>query len=157
MTRAMLLPALVGAVVSAVLGFALGTLASPPTSRAAPDPQAPARVVRAERFEMVDARGAVRALLAVQEDDATVLKLQRTDTAGPGAVVTVHPDDRVDLGLLDRTGRIRAGLGLTVEGLPVWVLVDSAGQPRARLRLLPDGSPDLELLTETGQALWRAP
>ena len=102
----------------------------------------PAKVIRAERFELVDGGGAVRAALAATSD-------------GPS------------LGLLDENGKGRAGLSVRTDG-PSLVLRDENGKDRAVLGVTDLTIPRTEsiekrppssivLFNEEGDVLWSAP
>lgn len=90
-------------------------------------------VIRAQRFELVDAEGRLRGVV--------------------GSTV----DASVAVALYDEKGRGRAGLALFPDGSPGLVLFDEKGKPRATLALLPDSGPGLVLLDEKGEALAALP
>ena len=134
LTRLMLLTAFVSSAVAAVVAFGLGlalgglVLYAPrveaqgvsPTAglgtpTAAPGPSAtatPAPVLRAQRFELVDATGAV------------VASLGRQQSVRASEQVAIFP--RTALEFTDAEGRLRAGIGLAEHGQPaVWVHINS--------------------------------
>src|SRR3972149_6409016 len=84
----------------------------------------PAKVIRAERFELVDGGGAVRAALAATSD-------------GPS------------LGLFDENEKARAVLGVTGAG-PALVLADQNGKASAMVSVASDG-PGVNLYDENGK------
>ncbi|MFQ5961286.1 MAG: hypothetical protein ACE5MG_07800 [Candidatus Methylomirabilales bacterium] len=92
-----------------------------------------AKVVEAKEFVLRDAKGDMRAVLAL------------------------GPDGSVGLGLSDATGTARAWLSLGPQGSPSFALFDRAARPRATLRLWPDGVPRLALNDQKGNVIWSAP
>jgi len=82
-------------------------------------------VVRAQKFELVDAKGKLRGVLSVLSDGSP------------------------QLALFDAKGRPRAGLVVLSDRLPALLLGDEKGY-RARLMLDADGSPGLVLSDEQG-------
>ena len=102
-----------------------------------------ADVVRARRFELVDAAGEVRAVLAVDGDGTGLVLL---DAAGrPGVGLTVLPEGRPGLTLLDAAGVGRAGLVVNADGSSVLSLHDAVGTARAALQVNAGGNPVLGL------------
>ena len=97
-------------------------------------PAGVAEVVRARRFEVVDAAGKVRAVLSLLPDGAPALWLN--DAAG-----------KRDLAMLYVTSEGRSGLRFD----------DAARKLRASMSLDVDGSPSMELRDESGKVMWRAP
>ena len=105
-------------------------------------------VVRARRFEAVDAAGRVRAVLDAIID---IPKLVLFDAAGKErAGLALSLDGRPELVLQDAAGRVRASLHLGTDGMPWLVLRDPAGKLRAWLLLSEDGSPSLGLADKHG-------
>ena len=108
-----------------------------------------ADVVRARRFEVVDAAGVVRADLAVT---SAAPRLWLYDAAGKRrARVGMGADGSPGLWLSDATGRLRGVLGVDPYGSPVLALYDAAGKARAGLGVLADGSPRLGLSDAAGK------
>jgi hypothetical protein len=96
-----------------------------------------AKTIRAERFEVVDSAGNVRAVLSV---GLTPAKL-----------------GQLGLELFGQDGKTcRAVLG-TKDGSPLLVLCDQNGKTRAGLSVAADGTPRLELLDQNGKVIWSAP
>src|SRR5688500_11537156 len=133
MTRAQLLPLLMVSLGSSVFtlaaGFVLAVLVLVPTAGAAPGSQVPSPVLRAERIELVDGGGTVRARLGVVE----------------GAVALV---------LLDPSGQVRAGIGLEADQTASLVL-QSGSNPGADLATVvlsarPDDSAHLRVGSRGG-------
>ncbi len=87
----------------------------------------PKSVVRAERFELVDAAGHVRAALGTSKEG------------------------HIGLGIFDDDGNLRAALHLPPDGSARLSLGDGNGVERAMLGVEPDGSPVLHLGDETGK------
>jgi len=153
------------------LGLGLGALALVWAS---------ASTVRAERFELVDGQGEVRAVLSV-EDGGTSLVL--TSAEGKGKVQLGAGAYGSGLALLDENGRMGAGLSavkgkkdtINVHGLilfdengsicaslgmtafgPDLSLFDENGKPRAML-VVNERGPGLNLFDAAGKPIWRAP
>jgi len=95
--------------------------------------EAMAEIVRAKRFELVDAEGIVRAALAIHEDG----------TAG--------------IDLSDTKGQVRASLTLTTEGVPRLNLFGKTGTVRAALGFGYDWRTQLVLSDSNAQVIWSAP
>jgi hypothetical protein len=92
-------------------------------------------VVRAQKFELVDARGEARASLGVDSDGPA---FELTDDGGrPRARLFVDADG-VGLMLLDEKGAMRAGLGVGPEG-PALGLLDGKETARASIGVESDG------------------
>jgi len=132
-----------------------------------------ANVVRAQRFELVDAKGKVRiqlgiggkdgqapgaglfdekgqlrAALAVGADGSPFLSLY--DEKGNGRAGLSAVPEGTGLTLYDEKGKGRAGLSLVANGNPLLGLYDEKGKVRAGVTLLADGAPRLDLLDEKG-------
>jgi hypothetical protein len=82
--------------------------------------------VRARRFELVDAKGEVRAVLGTQ-----------ADSGAPGFLVS------------DSAGRPRVALHVSAEDAPAFDLLDATGAPRVHVALALDGAPVLTLFGPT--------
>lgn len=91
-----------------------------------------AAAVRAQRFELVDAEGNVRARLALQEDGT------------PG------------LCLCDAKGKMRAGLLLNREGVPQLCVWAESGALRATLGFGTEWKTELVLTDRNQQVIWSA-
>ena len=89
-------------------------------------------VVRAQKFEVVDAGGRVRGELGMVE-------------GGPALI------------LYDEKGGKRAYLWFSPATQPQLTFIDWKGLPRAWLLLSPDGRPDLALFDGKGERTWSAP
>ena len=177
MKRALLILTLCSSLTSAAVAFAVATLIVPGVSHAGPDPQAATAVVRAQRFELVDSSGTVRALLAVSPgDEWTSLELNdRTGNVHVGMAVTMdqagiaigqgdqHAHIRLSLVGLEPSiqvmneGGVMADLGVNTDGTMGFVGLDRNGQVRANLGLASDGQPSIRLLGPSGGTLWSAP
>lgn len=129
--------------------------------------------VRAGRFEVVDERGVVRAVLGLSTQPAGPI-LWMGDNAGTGRVsvnvdndgtptlwfrdaaglgragLSVERDGTVGLGLYDPHGQHRELLTVGPEGSPVLSLSDGQQRVRAMLTVLPDGTPVLSLYDAAG-------
>ena len=91
------------------------------------------KVVRAQRFEVVDSKGKRRASLSLGADGSPALNL------------------------LDKHGKARAALSVGADGSPALALFDKDRKVRAVLALLPDGRPLLAVHDKDGRVLWKAP
>jgi len=103
--------------------------------------QAPAvaEVVKARRFEVVDAAGKVGVILGSPG-------LVFCDAAGhTRASLSLGSDGNPDLVFRDAAGQKRVAVFLFRDGSPILVLVDAAGRFRLYLYLNPEGSPSLTL------------
>jgi len=133
-----------------------------------------AKVVRAERFELVDAKGKVRGLLTLvggigpklllfgNGDNARAMlwltpngnpELCLYDEDGRGGVGLMVGDDvNPRLTLRDKEGTLRGELSGTELRL-----CDSDGHLRAALTLDRQGSPTMGMFDKDGSVLWKAP
>jgi plastocyanin len=111
-----------------------GKLFKPPTilEQKPSGQESPAeKTVRANRFELVDGKGNVRAVLAMT------------------------PDDEPRLALADRSGQIQVMLSIEPfpgkpDGIPTLRLLDKAGKPRTDISLGSDGNPVITLRNKNG-------
>ena len=94
-----------------------------------------AKVVRAERFEVVDAEGRVRAGLGLPAPPAAA-NLPRAPYAVDALAVL---DGSPGLTLRDEKGKTRAGLMVSDDGSPSLMLLDETGKARAMLVVDHDG------------------
>jgi hypothetical protein len=175
--RALVLTAVIASCVSFLVTLAVALLVLAPTIKAAPDPQAVQTFVRAERFELVDPDGTVRAmlstagnvtglgignpstsgaaLLAVGPDGTPLLRMQRSD--GQATVtMSVSPDNVASIGLGDVAGRALQ-LRASASGINGMRVQDDLQHPRAEFGVTADGAPFGRLRDETGQPVWQAP
>jgi len=116
----------------------------PVVMRRAAEPGRPRRVVRAERFEVLDAAGKVRATVATTEEGAVGLDLLRED-GWRGASFALTPDTPrapggAALTIYDQRQKTRAALDF-LGGAPTLCLRDAYGVMRALVALSPDGEP----------------
>jgi hypothetical protein len=111
-----------------------------------------AEVVRARRFEVVDAAGKVRAVMEVRPQGSPSLVL--SDTAGKIQAALLDSQ----LSFYGLAGQIQAMLSPQEDGTPNLLFVDAKGKPRAMLYLLSeDGRPRLSLHDQAGKPTWKAP
>ncbi|UCH36462.1 MAG: hypothetical protein JSV65_08940 [Armatimonadota bacterium] len=133
-----------------------------------------AKVVRAERFELVDAKGKVRGLLTLVgdvgpklllfgNDDNARAMLRLTPNGNPelclydkdgrgGVALMVGDDVNPRLTLRDKAGTLRAEFsGTALE------LCDTKGRLRAALTLDRRGSPTMGMFDEARKVFWQAP
>lgn len=139
-------------------------IANIPTKLADAAPTTSQPVLRAERFEVVDKNGKIRALLTTLEDGRPTLAL--VDESGefrvwlflsqdgsPKLVLTNKPF----LVLTDAAGEFRLVLRLDQDGSPSLGLTDATGKFRSVMRLESDGSPVLLLNDNQGNVIWSTP
>jgi hypothetical protein len=175
--RTIVLTAIIASCVSSLVTIAVALLVLAPSIRAAPDLQATQPLVRAERFELVDADGTVRAFLSTAGDVAglaigdpstsgaallavgpvgtPLLRMQRSGGQAT-ATISVTPDDVASVGLGAVSGRamlLRAGS----SGSSAIRVQDDLQHPRAEFGVGADGTSFGRLQDETGQAIWQAP
>ena len=106
-------------------------------------------VIQAQRFELVNAEGEVRAVLGLLLADKPSLVLN--DEKGTLlAMLCVGFDGSPGLALYDEKGTMRVGVSLML-GSPLITLYDEEGTGRAGLSLFPDGSPSITLHDEKGK------
>jgi hypothetical protein len=156
MTRTGLLPTVFSSGVSAALAAAVCLLMLPAASRGAPSHQT---AIRAERIEMVDASGAVRARLRMEGgDSAERAALTLFDQAG---------QERVSIGVAAlgeaflRIGPSEPQLGtsstITSSALgSALQVLDPQGTERVQIGVSPTGTPQIRLLNEAKQPIWQA-
>ena len=114
-------------------------------------------IVRANRFELVDAKGKVRSILAMTPDDEPRLAL--ADRAGKiQAMLSIEPvpgdlDGVPTLRLFDKAGKMRTDIKLNRDGDPLIVLRNKNGGHIASLSGVPvaDGGTEWLLSDENGQ------
>ncbi|HLH24366.1 MAG TPA: hypothetical protein VK066_17730 [Chloroflexota bacterium] len=129
--RAIILTALIASCVSSLVTLTAALLVLAPTIRAAPDSQAAQSVVRAERFELTDRSGAVRAIIG-----ADVLPTSPDLSAGQVALTGSH----VGMVLQDPAGRPRFAAIVNERGASTVAQLDSNGRARHSL-FLDEGGP----------------
>jgi hypothetical protein len=113
--------------------------------------------VRANRFDLVDSKGKVRAVFAMTPEDEPRLAL--ADRAGKvQAMLSIEPvpgdlDGIPTLRLFDKAGKIRTDIKLTRDGNPLTVLRNKNGGHIASLSGVPvdDGGTEWLLSDENGQ------
>jgi len=128
----------------------------PGSVRAAAGKQVPvAKVLRAERFEVVDSSGKVRAALETLPDGSPGLTLRDKD-GQMRAWLSLLPDGSPGLTLRDKDGQMRAGLLLS-NGSPGLSLWGKDGKGGAMLAVRADGSPELALYDKDGRLVWQTP
>jgi hypothetical protein len=140
-TRALLLTILGSSCVSSLVTLGVATVALPQTIRAAPDAQTTAAVMRAERFELVDAAGRVQAVLGSHDG---VRGLSVVDSNGRartqiGAKDDARaPDDDWSIVLRDEQRLQRVALSVRSNGV-AGIEIGDNGAPAIRLLRGPAG------------------
>jgi len=111
-------------------------------------------LIRAQKFELVDAEGRVRIEMSMGVNgQAPGIRL--LDEKGQRcAALSLLPDGRPGLLFLDEKGRGGAKLSLEADGRPILWLNDEKRKVRAALGLGPDGSPGLLLCDWEGEVMW---
>jgi hypothetical protein len=107
--------------------------------------------VRARRFELVDARGEVRAVLGTQADNGAPGFLVSDRAGRPRLALHVSPDDAPAFDLLDATGAPRVHVALGDDGAPVLTLFGATEKPaQALLTVSNEGAAHLRLAQADG-------
>ena len=125
-----------GAACGLMFGMVLlmgGRLWQPQVAAAQAKQPAVPDVLRAGRFEVVDAAGKVRASLGLGTDGTPLLAVY------------------------DAAGKARAGMTVLPDGSPALGLRDAAGKRRAVMMVDRDGSPALDLRDAEEKVIWKAP
>jgi len=150
LTKAAVQGAACGLMIGAVL--LVGERVRPPATVAARAMQpAAADVVRARRFEVVDAAGKARGLFGLESRGTSGLYLY--DAAEkPRMGMSFSPSGEAGLILMDSAGSLRVVLSLLTDGTPGLRVRDTAGELRTVI-----GSGFVRLFDENGKALWVAP
>jgi hypothetical protein len=137
-----------------------------------------AEVVRARRFEVVDAAGKVRAKLETTPEGESELwlgcagpyqsihlvllpdNLPLVSLSGPegtGGIMLDLTEESPRVTLWHKDGKASASLAVSSNGCPALTLTDSSAKPRAQLGLSADGSPAVQLFDKHEKVVWRAP
>jgi hypothetical protein len=169
-----LLPLLGVSLFSSALTLAAALLVLAPASRAEPAVQIyPA--LQAQRFDLVDAGGVLRARLGVEADGTAALSMvdgtgqpratftltsadvavvQVRNPQGANATLSALPTGVIGVGLVDQGGSSRAGLGLSPDGSPVLEVghrLQDQPSARAQISELPDGTLGLGIVDPAGR------
>ena len=153
---------LAGVLVAGAVGVIVASLAGIP-AEAAPDKGGVHKVVRAEKFEVVDQKGKTRAILAAYKPGPALMlydedgkeraglavgdngpRLVFWDEKGKARTGLVAQKGGPALELYDAKGTLRAGMALE-KGEPAVMLYDAKGTLRAGMAAIKDGP---------GLALW---
>jgi hypothetical protein len=177
MKRTMVVVAIFSALTAAFVAFAVAALVQPTISRAGPAEQTAAPIVRAQRFELVDSNGTLRAVLGVgPSDNWTVLQLNDENgdvhigmaVAADQAGMALGQGDlhsHIQMSLVGEEPAIQvrneagavAVLGVKADGRLGYAGIDRTGQVRADVGLASNGQPRISLLDPTGGTVWTAP
>jgi hypothetical protein len=111
------------------------------------------KVVRAQRFEVVDAEGRVRGEIGLGTDGHTPGLMFCNDKGKVCAMLVVSPDGSSSLMLSDAKGGTRGALMVGSDGRPnLWLYDGNAkGKLRAALSVGSDGQPSLGLYDAKGE------
>lgn len=116
----------------------------------------PVKAVEAERFNVRDAAGNLRALLGTTSDGATSLLLYNA-TGVNQAGLGVMADGSTSVFLANPAGRTVTELTLYRDGTPTLVFRDRNGKTRTLMGTATDGYPFAYFLDATGNNTWKAP
>ncbi len=83
--------------------------------------------------------------------------LSLMDNEGNRIGIFILPDGKPALGLVDKSQRLRASLGLEADGRTRLVLSDTHATERAEIVVLPDGTPRMSLIGHTGRLTYHGP
>jgi hypothetical protein len=135
-----------------------------------------ARVLKAEKFVLVDREGNERGVIQVGAENGAAIGfydqnlrkriiLGETPNGRGGlaiygnngremAGITVAADNQSSITLYDpANGRARVGLGVAASGEPALVLFDKNGRDRAEMHVTVNGKPGLALADESGKTI----
>jgi hypothetical protein len=115
------------------------------------------KVVRAERFELVNANGNVCAAWGMSMTGGGPRLVLCDQYYRPRAQLTVEGDGNAMLVLSNQDGKNRAGLGVLTDGSVVLALSDQNGKTRAGLAADTSGHPGLVLYDQNDRVFWRTP
>jgi len=132
-----------------MLAVAAGLLGQAPAG-------APVESVDAERFNLRDAGGNLRALLGTTSDGATSLLLYNA-TGVNQAGLGVMADGSTSVFLANPAGRTVTELTLYRDGTPTLVFRDRNGKTRTLMGTATDGYPFAYFLDAAGNNTWKAP
>jgi hypothetical protein len=157
-TRTIVLTALIASCVSSLVTLTVALLVLAPGIRAAPDPQTVQPVVRAERFELMDDNGQIRAVLGRQHGAPDVDGLIGLVVFGADGVrrlvIALSPTgDRPFMALAERPGPARAMMGMYPDGSAAMRWTDETGQPRAVFGVAPDGAANVAVGNPLGMGV----
>jgi hypothetical protein len=119
-------------------------------------PPGVAKALEAERINLRDAGGNLRAVLGTSPDGATSLLLYNA-TGVHQAGLGVLPDGTASIFLGNPAGRTVTELTLYRDGTPTLLFRDRAGKTRALLGAASDGQPFAYFLDAAGNNTWKAP
>ena len=155
MPRTLILTALVASLVSALTAFAVAALVFAPSGHAAPAEQGAPPVLQAQRFELVDANGAVLARLGVESDGRQGLSVL-DPTGQVRTSIGLAPNGSSTVVLRDFQSP-RLGLSTNVDGSAALIILDQGGQPRVGAIVEGNGAPSFQIRDDAGQRIWQAP
>jgi hypothetical protein len=118
------------AVAAVAVAYAMGSARAPAT-----------KVMRAERFELVDSAGKATAVLTADPDGLAI----RDPQGKVRAIFGMAPDRAPALGLLDGSGWARISMDMTSDGSAELSVGTKSGKAVAHLGVLSDGTPSLSL------------
>ncbi len=111
-------------------------------------------VVTGSEFRLVDADGATRAVLALDNGNPVLRFMDRQGKIRTSLLM--YEDGGSGLVFTQESGRPGASIGSNAAG-PALAFGDGAGNVRALLTVGKDGTPKLVLKDTTGHAAWTAP
>ena len=113
------------------------------------------RVLRATRFELIDASGNERGVMSVSEGGFASLEFRNAE--GEQIILGLHENGREVLRFLGPQNRVRTVLRAHRNGLARLVLFGKDGKTAAVLELDENGKPLLGFLGESGERIWSKP
>ncbi len=126
------------AIMAVAVAYAMGSAKEPA-----------AKVMRAERFELVDSAGNVTAILAADPDGLAICDPKGRTRAIVGMPLGGAPA----LGLLD-SGGARISMDMTSDGDAQLTMFAKSGKAVVHLGVSPDGAPRLDLDGTNGRSGW---
>ncbi len=133
-------------------GIALAIVSCVGIGATKPESQETAKLIRAERFELVDTNGRTRVVTAVIDN---VSGMTLYSEKGQKTASLIQGKDGSVLAMSDENNKMRVGLSSNKAGT-VLGLFDENGKMRVQMGIGKDGA-GMMLHDESGKAIWRAP
>jgi hypothetical protein len=163
-TRSKGLNLLVGCVAVVVIGLLVGvgaliayTYHLGTETRKAAASSRPAKVLEAEEFRLVDARGRTLASLSSPIEGTTSLAIHGKPGTAGGIGLAMTEDGVGGLTIGPPEGKPRAVLSIMEDGTVSLALSDQEGEDRANVTVLPEGKAVVALANGAGKSVWAAP
>jgi hypothetical protein len=152
--RTVVLTALVASCASSLVTLAVALLVLAPSIRAAPDPQAVQPIVRAERFELVNANGMQRVMLGV-DGQGLALTLRSPDNQ-PRIVLRVTEDDASIVGVTN-AARTGAALYALPDGRAIAAVQGPQDRGDVLMQIAADNTREIKIFDKDDRLVWQAP